>query len=103
MHKKREHSKNKRGANLGLVEVQSRAHEKIWCAHKEKERERAHTKNKRGKQKEKAHKEQERQTKKREHSKNKRGANLGVVEVKSRAHVKIWCAHKEKERYKEHT
>ena len=56
-------------------------------------------------QKERAHK-QEGQTKKREHIKNKRGkpkrestqrtrgANLGVVEVQRRAHVKIWCAHK---------
>jgi hypothetical protein len=92
------------------------------CAHLE--RERAYAKNKRGKpkrestqrtrgkestqrtrganQKERAHKEQEGQTKKKEHTKNKRGKpkrertqktraeNLGVVEVQSRAHVKIW-------------
>ena len=40
VHKKREHSKNKRGANLGVVEVKSRALEKTWLAHKEKERKR---------------------------------------------------------------
>jgi len=39
-------------------------------------------------QKERALKEQEGQTKKREHLNNMRGANLGVVEVKSRAHGK---------------
>ena len=68
---------------------------------------------KRKKEIESTHKEQEGQTKKREHTKNKRGnvqanqkekglrtrgTNLGVVEVQSRAHEKIWCAHKEGER-----
>ena len=93
--KKREHTKNKRGkpqkredtttggANLGVVEVQSRAHVKILCAHTLREREREHTQRTRGaNQKERVHKEQEGkrapkeqevQTKKREHIKNKRG------------------------------
>ena len=98
-----------------MVEVQSRAHEQRLGA----QREREHTNNKTGKpkrestqrttganQKERAHKEQQGRTKKREYTKNKsakpkrestqrtRGANLGVVEVQSRAPVKIWCAHK---------
>ena len=64
-------------------------------------------------QKERGHKEQEGKTKKRGHIKNKRGKpkrestqrtrgeNLGVVEVQSRAHEKIWCAHKEREKERE--
>ena len=51
------------------------------CAQIERERERALTKNKWGKPK-------------RESTKRTRGANLGVIEVQSRAHVKIMCAHK---------
>ena len=64
---------------------------------------------------ERAHKEeQEEQTKKREHTTNKRGkpkrertqrirgANLGVVEVQSRAHEKIWCAHNREREHNEH-
>jgi len=66
-------------------------------------------------QKERALIEQEGQTKKREHTKNKRGkpkrerkqktrgANLGVVVVQRRAHVKIWCAHKKREHTKNKT
>ena len=61
--REREHTQRTRGANQKEIALKE------------------HTKNKRGKPK-------------RDRTQRTRGANLGVVEVQSRAHVKIWCAHK---------
>ena len=97
----REKTQNKRGKPR-CGQMQSRAHEQRWCAHKRVREIKQRT---RGanlgvvEMQSGAHEQRWRAHKSvRESKQRTRGANLGVVEVQSRAHEQRWCAHKERDR-----